>query len=127
MRFIAFITLTLALISCVSPPPLGTWVLTNTKTGSAASGDQSRIIRAECLIEKNKITLPIPREEERQKTSSTGGLGSFMAGASAVSNARQREEDREALAQAKAERSEVYEVCLLKGGLTEIWVPSPQL
>ena len=104
----------------------GTYELANAKTGVIVSDVESRIIRANCLVEKNKINLPIPPQLVSCKSEQRNALSSFMAGACGSSNLRQQEQYNAVLLKTINEREEVYSICLLKDGLSEIWVVSPQ-
>ena len=116
----------LILFGC-NTAPTGAYQLADAKTGVVVSDLESRVIKTDCLIEKNKMMLPIaPQLSSCKSKEAKGPLESFMAGACGSDNFRQEEKYNSELLKAKNEREEVYSICLLKGGLSEIWVATPK-
>ena len=128
MKNIVIISM-MILVGCQSvPEPQGSYELVDAETGIIALSDGARIARATCLIEKNKIPVPtIPSSESDCGAKSdqySPGFAGFLAGACASNNLREREQARVAVKKAMAERSEVYDACLLVNGLKQVWIPS---
>jgi hypothetical protein len=116
----------LILFGC-NTAPTGAYQLADAKTGVVVSDLESRVIKADCLIEKNKMMLPIaPQLSSCKSKEAKGPLASFMAGACGSDNLRQEKKYNTELLKAKKEREEVYSICLSKGGLSEIWVATPK-
>jgi hypothetical protein len=113
--------LTVIFLTGCAVVPSGTWELADSETGVVVTDVQSRTVRADCLIEKNKIM--IPREPGYNNC---GGSSGFIAGACGGGNYNKLQAYKADLHQAKSERYEVYNICLLKSGLSEVWVPDSQ-
>ncbi|MDB3933771.1 hypothetical protein N9393_05510 [Luminiphilus sp.] len=109
---------------CVTEPS-GTYELADAETGVIVSNLTARTVRANCLVEKNKISLPEERAKRKCKNKGENGLDSFASGWCVGAAIDEENAYKAELRQARDDRAEVYSVCLLKNGLTEIWVPTP--
>mgnify|MGYP006095145357 CR=1 FL=1 len=116
----------LILFGCTTTPT-GTYQLADAKTGVVVSDVESRVIRADCLVEKNKMMLPIaPQLSDCKSNEANGNVHAFTKAVCRSSIVGQRKNYDAELLKARNEREEVYSICLLKGGLSEIWVATPE-
>lgn len=121
-----FIVISALSAGCVTEPT-GTYELADAETGVIVSDVAARMVRANCLIEKNKISLPTQPAKRNCKSKGETPLDSFMSGGCVGAALDEKYAYEAELRQARDDRAEVYSLCLLKDGLTEIWVPTPTI
>lgn len=125
-KLLLFIVISALSVGCVTEPT-GTYELADAETGVIVSDVAAKMVRANCLVEKNKISLPTQPAERNCKSKGENGLDSFASGWCTASAVNEQHAYKAELRQARDDRAEVYSLCLLQDGLTEIWVPTPTI
>ena len=128
VKRIALILTLLGVISGCASIPNGSMQIADIESGLIITGDEILFVKAECLIEKNKIPIPnaVASIQQCHRSSYDGFASGFAEGLCKGGNARRQAEANRIRDNAIAERKEVYKACLLLKGYKEIWVADQQ-
>ncbi len=105
------------LLSCVSALD-GSYKIFSIETGLIIPEKDAYLVKAECLIEMNKIPIP----SSSYSASDCSNLVGFSAGLCSSGNQIRASEARRIVEDAQEQRKTVYDACLLVRGYRESWV-----